>query len=194
MATKRSPFFFHRWLVEQHFGCQKTAYTAKKTRHGPGVTVQLAGKFYRVETLAERYAICQEELSDTYAAFDVPPVLAVMLLDGAEMRPGFMERLAGELKANCEPSFAEARKATLDGMVALQEAMDLPLWTGVASLDLYLLAAALTTLAQLEGPEVLAQRLADLYFAHGHALAVHGEALVVRGHNDGVELLLFEYK
>lgn len=193
MPTNRSPYYFHHWLVQHYFGCAKDKYKTTKSRDVPGLRIELAGTVYRVESRAERLAICRQQLASVLGTYAMPDIIAQLLLDGAEKRPGFREHFYAVLDELLEPVSSQRGKDAFSQLLVFQQAVGLPLWGGVVRMSRELLGVALLVLARLEGPDVLAGRLADLYFTYGHSLAAHDEALVLRTPPEtDVDVLLYE--
>lgn len=192
MPTKRSAYYYHHWLVQEHFGCAKADYKTIKTRNVPGLLIELRGKAYRVESLAERTAICQIQLANMFAALYLSRELAVLLLDGAENLPGFMDRVTAELEASGPPEFVQAQENALRNTLVLNKALDWDFWHGIAMNNPFVLAAGLVVLAKSEEGNAVVDRLANLCFAHGHALAEHEQSLVLTATVEQVELLLYQ--
>lgn len=192
MAAQKNPYRLHHQLIQHHFGCRRKDYTATKTQDRLGLGVVVNQQSYRVESWTERLQLCAEELSNLYAAFAVPVELAVQLLDGQETRPGFLDMVTEVLEKSGPRPAKRTPKESFALIGAFQKGLGMPLWIGMERFDRELLPASLVALNRLEGGDVIATRLVELYFANGHVLAAGPDALVLRATVEETELLLYE--
>lgn len=187
----------HHQAVQQHFNCGPEAYESLVRHDGYGIQLRIGPKGYRVETLAERSAICQRQLLTLEEAHKIDMGVAVNVLEGDEKDPDCFHWLLYVLLGSGEQDALTAHKANLALGLGIHQMGCQDLWPALGQLDASLIAAALVAHASHErgsGQGTFAYKIANEYFAQGaYALSRPlGFGLFVQLSVEGTNLALYE--